>query len=162
MGESGGKKAERGDEHGHHDGTEAKDSSFDGGILDGIAAGAHLVDALQHDDAGLDGDAEEGKEADTGGDTEVVAGEVQRDEAANWRDGRVEQDEEGPLERIEHAVKDDEDQQDSERANNHQTAGAAFLAGILAGPVEVVAGGQLDLLINLVDGFFDGTAEVAI
>jgi hypothetical protein len=69
--ERGGQQAEGGDQHGHHDGAEAEDGAFDGGLFDGVAADAHLVDAFEHDDAGLDGDAEEREEADAGRDAEV-------------------------------------------------------------------------------------------
>ena len=67
----GGKQAESRDQHGHHDGTQAEDGAFDGGLLDGVAADAHLVDVFEHDDADLHGDAEEREKADAGGDAEV-------------------------------------------------------------------------------------------
>ena len=56
-----GQQAEGGDQHGHHDGTEAEDSALDGGIFDGVSTHAHLVDVLEHDDADLDRDAEESR-----------------------------------------------------------------------------------------------------
>src|ERR1700722_2383023 len=85
----GGKEAQGGDQHGHHDGAE--DGAFDGGIFDGMVVGAELVDVLEHDDAGLDGDAEEREEADAGGDAEVRAGEEQCGQAAEGGDGYVRQ-----------------------------------------------------------------------
>ena len=33
---SGGQQAERGDQHGHHDGAQAQDRAFDGGVFDGV------------------------------------------------------------------------------------------------------------------------------
>ena len=88
MGERGGEEAEHGDEHGHEDGAEAEDGAFDGGFEDGVAVDAELVHVLEHDDAGLDGDAEEREEAYAGGDGEVGVGEEERHEAADgapWR-----------------------------------------------------------------------------
>ena len=43
-----------------------------------------------------------------------------------------------------------------------EAARAALLALVLAGPVEVVADRELDLLVDLVDGLADGAAEVAV
>ena len=39
---------------------------------------------------------------------------------------------------------------------------AALLGFVLAGPVDLVAGGELDLFRDLGDGLFDGGAEVAV
>ncbi len=52
-----------GDQHGHHDGTQAQNGSFDGCLFNGIAARAQLIDVLEHDDAGLHGNAEKREEA---------------------------------------------------------------------------------------------------
>src|ERR1700679_2282653 len=161
MGERGGQKAERCYQHGHHDGAKAKESTLDSCLAHGIAAGANLIDALQHDDAGLHRDTEEGEEADAGGDAEVIAGEIQGSQAADRGDGYVGKHQQGPLEGAEHAVEDHEDEKDGDGKNHHETTGAALLAGVLAGPVEVIAGGKLYLLIYFVDGFTHRAAEVA-
>ena len=76
---SGGKQAKRSHQHCHHDGAEPQNGPFDGRLLDGVTAGAHLVDVLEHDDAGLHGDAEEREEANAGGNAEVGMGEQQRE-----------------------------------------------------------------------------------
>jgi hypothetical protein len=159
--DGGGQKAERGDEHGHHDGAEAEDSAFDGSIFDGVSVDAHLVDVLEHDDAGLDGDAEEGEEADAGGDAEVGAAKEQGEQAAHRSDRHVAEDEERPLERAEHAIQDHEDKQNGDGEDELKAARAALLALVFAGPIEVIADGKLDLLVDLVDGFADGAAKVA-
>ena len=39
--------------------------------------------------------------------------------------------------------------------DGHALVGA-LLAFVLAGPLEVVAGGQLDVVVDLGDGLFDG------
>ena len=70
--ESGGQQAQGRDQHGHHDGAKAEHGAFDGGVFDGVSAGAQLVDVLEHDDAGLHRDAEQRQEADAGGDAEVA------------------------------------------------------------------------------------------
>ncbi len=75
---SGRKQAQGGDEHRHHDGAEAQDSAFDGGLFDGVTADAHLVDVFEHDDANLNRDAEECEEADAGGDGEKLVWVMKR------------------------------------------------------------------------------------
>ena len=45
-------------------GRKPQHRAFHGRIFDGIAARAQLIDVLQHDDAGLHGDAEQRQEAD--------------------------------------------------------------------------------------------------
>ena len=41
-------------------------------------------------------------------------------------------------------------------------SGRSLLALVLAGPVDLVAGGKFDLRVDLADGLFDGRAEVAV
>ena len=157
----GGQKAEGGDQHGHHDGTQAEDGALDGCLFDGVSAHAHLVDVLQHNDADLDGDAEEGEESDAGGDAAVGAGEEQRGESVHRGHGDGEEDEQGPLAGVEHHVEQDEDDDQRNGQHQHEAARGALLAGILTGPVDLVARRQRDLGVDLADGLFDGGAEVA-
>src|ERR1700679_3495461 len=161
MGESGREKAERCYKHGHHDGAKAEDGTLHGCLANGIAAGANLVDAFEHDDACLHGDTEESEEADAGRYAEVIAGEVESNQAADWGDGDIGKNEHGPLEGVENAVKDHKDEKDGDGEHHHEATGAALLAGVLAGPVEVITGGKLYLLGDLVHRFAAGAAEVA-
>ena len=95
-------QAQCGHQHRHHDGPQPQHRAFDGGVLDGVAARAQLVDVLQHDHAGLHRHAEQRQESDAGRDAEVRAGEQQRQQAAEGRHGDVGQDEQRPLEGVEH------------------------------------------------------------
>ncbi len=63
---------------------------------------------------------------------------------------------------MEHGVEEDEDEQDGDGQDEHEAARGALLALVFAGPVDLVAGGQLDLVVDGADGFFDGGAEVAV
>ncbi len=70
--DSGGRQqAERRDQHRHHDGTKPQYGSFHRGIRDGVSLHAQLIDVLQHDDAGLDGDSKQRQEPDARGHAEV-------------------------------------------------------------------------------------------
>ena len=109
----------------------------------------------------FDRDAEEGEEADAGGDAEVGPGEEQRGEAAHRRHGDGDEDEQGPLTGVEHGVEQHKDDDEGDREHDHQPAGGALLAGILSGPVDLVADGQGDLCVDFVDGLFDGGAKVS-
>ncbi len=92
----------------------------------------------------------------------MVSGEVQRHQASYRCDGHVGQNQQGPLERVEHAIQDHEDQQHGDRKHEHQTPRTALLARVLTGPVEVVAGRHGDLLVDLGDSLLHGTAEIAV
>ena len=111
-----GKQAERGDEHGHHDGAQAQHGAFDRGIFDGVAAGAQLVDVFEHDDAGLHGDAEQRQESDAGGNAEMRAGEKQRQQAAERGHGDVGENQPRPFRGAEHGVENHENYQQGDAA----------------------------------------------
>jgi hypothetical protein len=84
VGRGRGQQAQSRDQHGHHDGAQAEDGAFDGGVFDGVAAHAQLVDVFEHDDAGLHGDSEKGEEADAGGNAEVRAGDQEARAGRRW------------------------------------------------------------------------------
>ena len=46
--------------------------------------------------------------------------------------------------------------------HQHEAPRRALLALVLTGPVDLVAGRQLYLFVDLANGFFDGAAEVAV
>src|SRR5271170_3744326 len=92
----------------------------------------------------------------------MSAGNQESEEAAEGSHRDVDEDEQGPLAGVEHGVKDDEDEEDGNRQNQHQSSRRPLLALVLAGPVDLVAGGQLDLSVDFADGFFDGRAQVAV
>jgi len=64
--------ARTGHQHGHHDGAQPLHGAFDGGVQNGVAARAKLVDVFEHDYARLHGDAEQRQKADAGRDAHVV------------------------------------------------------------------------------------------
>src|SRR5579863_5119350 len=161
VGHGGGQQSEGGDEHGHHDGTKAEHGALDGRVFDRKAADAKLVDVFEHDDAGLHGHAEQRQESDTGGDAEVGAGEQEGDQAADGRDRDIRHDQGRPFHRLEHGVEDDEDDQNGDGQHDQQARVGPLLAGVFALPFEVISGGQLHLLADFGDGFFDGAAQVA-
>jgi hypothetical protein len=73
------------------------------------------------------------------------------------------EDQQRPLEGAEHGVEDDMKMSRMVMGQTiMQAARAALLALVLAGPVDLVAGRELDLLVDLGDGLFDGGAEVAV
>ncbi len=78
------------------------------------------------------------------------------------RHGYGAEDEQRPFAGVEHHVEDDEDEDERDGEDEHQAARGALLALVFAGPVDFVAGGKLDLRVDLANGFFDGGAEVAI
>ena len=77
-----------------------------------------------------------------------MCGKKQREQAADWRHGDVDEDEQRPLAGVEHRVEDDEDEDERDGQHEHEAAGGALLALVLAGPVDLVAGGQLDLRVR--------------
>ena len=101
-------------------GAEAEDGAFERGFGGGETGGAHLVDALKHDDAGLDRDAEQREEADAGRDGKVIAGEVQERDAVRRRGAiaTLASTRMRPLEGAEHAVQNHEDDQDGDGADD--------------------------------------------
>ena len=104
----------------------------------------------------MDGDAEEGEEADAGGDAEVGVGEEEGERAADGGHEDRAHDEQGPLERAEHDVEDEEDANQRDRNDNCQAGVGALLALVFAGPLGVVSGGQFHSFVDLVDGFLNG------
>ena len=71
------------------------------------------------------------------------------------------QDEHGPLVRAEHGVEDEENDQNGDGNDEGHALVGALLARVFAGPLQVIAGGQLHVVLDLVDGFFDRRSQVA-
>ena len=69
--------------------------------------------------------------------------------------------EHGPFVGAEHGVKDEENRQDGDGNHHRHALVGALLACVFAGPLQVVAGGQIDVVLHLGDGFFHGRAQVA-
>ena len=63
--------------------------------------------------------------------------------------------------RLEHGVEDHEDEQQRDGHDQRQALVGPLLALIFSRPVEVVAGGQFHLAVDLGDGLFDGAAKIA-
>jgi hypothetical protein len=61
-------------------------------FFNGLAGGAHLVDVLQHDDAGLHRDAEQCEESDAGRNADVGVRDQQRHAILHRRQRHVDQD----------------------------------------------------------------------
>src|SRR6266481_5752085 len=70
-------------------------------------------------------------------------------------------EQQSPIPRTEHRVKNDENSQDRQRKYDHEALLRTLLALVFAGPVNVIADGELNLLVHLLDGLFDRAAEVA-
>src|ERR1039458_6418732 len=66
-----------------------------------------------------------------------------------------------PFPRIERGVKNERHQQNCEGHNERQAAIRALLALVLAGPIEVIAFRQLDLLAHLLNRLSNRAAQVA-
>src|ERR1035438_8222030 len=154
-------EAERGYQHGHQDGAEAQNSTLLDRIQDRKAARAQLVDVLQHDHAGLHGDAEERQESNPGGDAEVRFGQVERQNPADRRHGDRNQDEAGPFHGGEHGIQNQEDYQKRQRNDQRQPLLGALLRLVFAGPLQAISRRQLDGFGNRRDGFLHRAAQVA-
>src|SRR5215468_8262127 len=89
------------------------------------------------------------------------AGNEEREKSAERRKQNHSENQSSPLPRREGRVEDERNQQDGDRDDDSEAAVGALLALIFAGPVEVVALGQLNLVADVVDSLADGAAEVA-
>src|ERR1700720_3128555 len=112
------KQTKRGNQHGHHDGTESEDGAFYRGVLNRVTLYAKLIDVFEHDDSCLHGDTEERKEADTRGDAKVCVRKEHCEQAADRRHGNVNENEAGPFARTEHRVEDYEDDDERDGKND--------------------------------------------
>ncbi len=72
-------------------------------------------------------------------------------DAADGRHGDRHQNQAGPFHRSEHGIEDQVNDQQRQRDDHHEPPLGALLAGVFAGPIDVVAGWQLHLLIHLLD-----------
>src|SRR5215467_2965926 len=160
MRQGSGQQPQRRDQHGHHDRPQAQHRSLDCRILDGIPARAQLIDVFQHDDAGLDGNAKQRQKPYPGRNTKIGSRNQKRHRASHRRQRHARQDQQGPLEGLEHSVEDQEDQQDRKRQNRQQAALRALLVLVFAGPVDGIALWQLYAGTDFLDGLLDRAAEV--
>src|ERR1700748_3372201 len=148
----------------HHDGPDPGiDAQFDRGVQ-GMALVAHMLQVVfkngDQQYAVLDTDAEQRDEADTGGNTEIGAGKVQRYHAADDGEGHVEEDQPRILEVAEHHEKQDEDQQQRDGHDFFQAFGGALLVFEITLPFHRIASFQPDDLAHFFLRLGDGTAHV--
>ena len=92
----------------------------------------------------------------------LVCVDQKSEQTADGRHGNVDENEDRPLAGVEHGVKNDEDSDDGDGQHKHQPARGALLALVLAGPVDLVARWQLNLIVYLYDRLFDGAAQIAV
>ena len=85
----------------------------------------------------------------------------QRQNTSEGSHQHVYQVQQRPLEGAESAVNDHEDEEDRDGNDQHEPRCGSLLALVFALPVDVVAGRQLDLCIDLLDRLFDGATKVA-
>ena len=85
----------------------------------------------------------------------------QRQQAAQRRHGHIGQHQRRPFERPEHGIENHEDHQDGDGQYDHEPLLRALLAGVFAGPIDLVSLRQLHVLLDLGDGLFHGAAQVA-
>src|SRR6266851_10048468 len=85
------------------------------------AAGAELVDVLDHDDADFDGNTGQREEAEAGGHGEMRAGGEQREHAAEGRERDYGEDEANPFPGVEHRVQDESHEQQRNRHDDRQS-----------------------------------------
>jgi len=87
------------------------------------------------------------------------------DEECQWStDGghdNADKNEQRPLVRAEHGVKDEKDGDHGDWNNNCHSLVGALLALVFAGPLGMIAGRQLHIVLDLGEGLLDGRAEVA-
>jgi hypothetical protein len=122
---------------------------------------AELVDVADEHDAVQDGDAAQGDEADGGADGEGHAAQMQRKDAARDGERHAHEDERGLPERAEAEEDEHEDQGERERHDDHE-AGLGFLQVLeLAAELEVVAVGELHLLMDGLCGLLHEAFGVA-
>ena len=89
-------------------------------------------------------------------------GEEEGERAADGGHEDADEDEQSPLGGAEHGVEDEEDDDAGDGNDDGHALVGALLAFVFAGPLEVVADGEFDVVVDLLDGFFDGGAEVAV
>src|SRR5580698_8161708 len=84
------------------------------------------------------------------------------EQAAKGSHRDIDKDKQSPLAGVEHGVKDDKDDENRNRKHQHEPPRRTFLTGVLSGPVDLVAGGQLYLRVDLADRLLHRTAKIAV
>ena len=79
-------QAERGHQHGHHDGPQTQPGAFPRGLADRQSAHPQLVDVLDHDDADLDRNSNQCQKPESRGHAEVGSGQQQAEESSERRE----------------------------------------------------------------------------
>ena len=74
--------------------------------------------------------------------------------------GYVSNNQQPPFELPEHCVKDKKDQQNSKRHDNQKPGFRAFLAFVFSFPVHAISAWELYLCVNLLNRFFNSSAQV--
>ena len=87
--------------------------------------------------------------------------EEERQRAADGGHDDRNQNQHGPLVGAEHGVENQEDGQHRDGNDEGHALVGALLAFVFAGPLQVVAGGQSDVVLHLADGLFHGRAQIA-
>src|SRR6267378_4504961 len=127
----------------------------------GLAGRAALIDILDHDDTGLDSDAEQSQEAYSRRDTEIGAGQIKRKDAPNGSHRNGQQYQESPFERIEHRIQNQENDQNGNGYDDRQPGLRSLLTFIFARPVEVVSGRKHNLCAYSIHRLLDCATEIA-
>ena len=154
---------------GHHLGAHAVDCAGEHGGAQVGAGGsgdalAHLIPGFveidDHDHAGLGGHAREGDEADGHGHAEVVVERPQQPDAADEGEGHTKGDDERFAEVAEVHVEEQQDEHEREWDDPAEGFFGPLHILELATPLQVVAGGDLDLLADVLLGLFDVRTEM--
>ena len=115
-------QAERGDARGDEHRTQPQHGALDDGEIDSDSFAAQFVEVADHDDAVEHGDAEERDEADARADAQIEVADDEREDAADQREGNVEDDEHRLFDRVERAEEQQENRGDGDRHDDGRNA----------------------------------------
>ena len=139
-GHGGGKKAEAGDESGHHDRAEAQEGGVARSLPNGTAFETKFVDVADENYGSFDADAHESEKAKDAGNAEGSVGQLEGDERAEgFGDDDADGDGKREFEVVVQGKKDEEDQKYGERADDIELGLGFEKFAVFAAPIKMVA-----------------------
>src|SRR5262249_9099058 len=119
-----------------------------------------MIEVEQHDDAGFSVESRQSDDANPDGRAEIVAQDVEQPECADERERNCHKDDSGFDSRARVEVDEDKDQEEGERSDEQEPLESALLVFERAGPLNVIARGELHLLANALGSLLDVAANI--